>query len=316
MIPNQKDLIEAIGRVQERVHKTPVLKSRLLDDMTGSQVYLKCENFQKGGSYKIRGATNAIMRLSDEERARGVITHSSGNFGQALALAASNVGVAAYIVMPQNAPTVKKEAIKDYGAEVILCPSSLEGRETYTKTMIRQIGATFIHPSNDVSVILGQATVAVELMEQVPDLDCIICPVGGGGLAAGVSLVSRYLYQNCAVIGAEPLNADDAYRSLKAGRILPSINPDTVADGLRSQLGDKTFPILLECLDRIICVSESEIIASMRFIWERVKIIVEPSSAVTLAAIVKEPERFKNKKVGLIITGGNVSLDDLPFGKS
>ncbi|MCL4130528.1 UNVERIFIED_CONTAM: hypothetical protein GTU68_036668 [Idotea baltica] len=282
--------------------------------MANADLYFKCDNFQKGGSYKIRGATNAVLQLSEEEKRKGVVTHSSGNFAAALTLAATNLGVKAYIVMPENAPEVKRAAVKDYGAEIITCPSTLKDREEYTQKVIEETGAVLIHPSNDAPVILGQASMTAELLIEVPELEIIVCPIGGGGVGAGACIAKHHLSPNCKIIGAEPQNASDAYHSMLEGKIMPSINPpDTIADGLRSQLGDLNFPILHELLDQILLVTEEEIKHAMRIVWERMKIIIEPSSAVTLAVIFNKPELFEGKKVGLIITGGNVSLDNLPF---
>lgn len=310
----EKDIfMEARQRVTPHIHKTPVLTSRLMDQISGAALYFKCDNFQRGGSYKIRGAINAVMQLSAEERSRGVVTHSSGNFAAALTLAAQLVGIKAYIIMPDNAPQVKRAAVMDYGGEIITCPSTLGDRVRYTDQVIADTGAILIHPSNDGAVILGQGTVTAELLEDQPDLDFVVCPIGGGGVGAGACIAMHHLSLHGKVIGAEPANASDAYQSLKSGTIIPSVDPNTIADGLRSQLGDLNFPILQEFLEHITLVTEASIIHAMQLIWERMKIVVEPSSAVTLAAILTQPQVFKGKKVGLIITGGNVSLDNLPF---
>lgn len=313
MIPEKVDLLRAIEAVSPHVHFTPIHTSSTINQIVQAKVFLKCDNFQKGGSYKIRGATNAILNLSEVERANGVATHSSGNFAQALSIAATKMGIPAYIVMPENAPHVKREAVKSYGGVVILCKSTLKDREETLEKVLQEKGATQVHPSNDRDVILGQATITAELLKQVENLDYVIVPIGGGGVGAGACLACHYFSPSTKVIGAEPANADDAFRSLQIGEIQPSINPDTIADGLRTQLGDQNFPIIKELIDQIIRVEEEVIIEAMRLIWERMKLVVEPSSATSLAAILTKPELFINKRVGLIITGGNVSLDKLPF---
>jgi threonine dehydratase len=289
------------------------MTSTLLNDMTGASLYFKCENFQKMGAFKMRGAINAILQLSDDQRANGVVTHSSGNFAQALSLAARNLGVPAYIIMPSNAPDVKKKAVKAYGGLIFESEPTLLARETEANRIAEETGAAFLHPSNNTNVILGQGTAAIEFLEDYRDLDFVCTPVGGGGLIAGTSLATHYLGKNCKTIGAEPANVDDAYRSLKSGIIETNVNTQTIADGLRTTLGDKNFPIIRELVDHIIRVEEAEIVAAMKLIWERMKIVVEPSSAVALAAVLKEKERFRNKKIGIIISGGNVDLSNLPF---
>lgn len=262
----------------------------------------------------MRGATNAILSISEAQRKKGVVTHSSGNFAQALSLAAKAVGVKAYIVMPKNAPQVKKDAVVGYGGEIIESESSPIAREELAEKVKLITGATFIHPSNDDEVIYGQGTAAMELLEDHPELDYIFSPVGGGGLIAGTALAAKYFSNTCKVIGGEPKNMDDAYRSLKSGKIESNENgTSTIADGLRTFLGDRNFPIIKENVERIIRVEEDEIVEAMKLIWERMKIIVEPSSAVAFAALLKEKEKFKNKTVGIIISGGNVDLKHLPF---
>lgn len=295
------------------VHNTPVLSSRLVDKRAGAEVFFKCENFQRMGAYKMRGATHAIMRLSKAQQSRGVVTHSSGNFAQALSLAAQSIGVPAYIVMPNNAPQVKKDAVREYRGQIIECEATLEARAATAKDIERSKGATFVHPSNAMDVILGQGTAAMELLQSQPDLEYIICPVGGGGLVAGTALAAYNFGKGCKVIGGEPFAVDDAYRSLQSGVIESNATTDTVADGLKTQLGDKNFPIIQKYVDRIIRVTEEEIISAMRFIWERMKLVVEPSSAVALAALLREKAAFRDKKVGIIISGGNVDLAKLPF---
>jgi threonine dehydratase len=261
----------------------------------------------------MRGATNAVLQLSDKQKNKGVVTHSSGNFAQALALAAKRIGIKAYIVMPTTAPQVKKNAVLEYGGEIIECEPTLKAREAASRKIEIEKDATFIHPSNDEQVILGQGTACMELLEDYPDLDFVVVPIGGGGLIAGTALAAFYFGNDCKVIGAEPFEADDAYRSLQSGTIESNDSANTIADGLRTQLGDKNFPIIQKYVDRIIRVTESEIVEAMRLVWERMKIIIEPSSAVALAAILTEKENFFNKKVGIIISGGNVDLQNLPF---
>ncbi len=310
---NKETLIQVHENVKPFIHNTPVLTSEILNDLCGCKVYFKCENFQKMGAFKMRGATNAILNLSKEQRAKGVVTHSSGNFAQALSLAAKKIGVKAYIVMPKNAPQVKKNAVKDYGGNIIECDSNPLAREEAAEKIRIEKKATFIHPSNDDQVIFGQGTAAKELLEDQPELDYIFTPVGGGGLIAGTALVAKYFSDTCEVIGAEPKNVDDAFRSLQSGKIEFNDNTNTIADGLRTFLGDRNFPIIKENVKRIIRVEEEEIIQAMKLIWERMKIIVEPSSAVPFAALLKNKKDFKNNNVGIILSGGNVDINNLPF---
>ncbi len=312
-LPTKNDLDQANIRVHSYVHQTPVLTSRLLNELSGASIYFKCENFQKMGAFKMRGAINAILQLNDEEKERGVVTHSSGNFAQALSLAARNIGVKAYIVMPSNAPLVKKEAVKNYGGIITESGSTLLAREKEAKRIESDTGATFIHPSNHIDVILGQGTAAVELLETHPDLNFILAPVGGGGLVAGTAMAASYLGSDCKTIGAEPATVDDAYRSLQSGRIETNNGSFTIADGLRTNLGDINFPIIYSMVEEIIRVEEEEIISAMKLIWSRLKIIIEPSSAVPFAALLKRKEKFYNKKVGIIISGGNIDISNLPF---
>ncbi|MCW5514971.1 pyridoxal-phosphate dependent enzyme [Muriicola sp. Z0-33] len=306
-------LLDTHKRILPYIHNTPVLKSRSISKIAGAELYFKCENFQRMGAYKMRGATNAILQLSGEARSRGVVTHSSGNFAQALSLAAKSLGVKAYIVMPTSAPRIKIKAVESYGGIISLCEPTLIAREAGSDKIQKETGATFIHPSNDDEVILGQGTAALELLTEIPDLDTIITPVGGGGLIAGTALAAHYFGNNCRVIGAEPFEADDAYRSLISGKIEGNESTNTIADGLKTVLGDRNFPIIQKYVDSIIRVSEDEIISAMHLIWERMKIIVEPSSAVALAAVLREKEIFDGLKVGIIISGGNVDLEQLPF---
>ena len=276
-------------------------------------MYFKCENFQRMGAFKMRGAANAIMQLTDEQKQGGVVTHSSGNFAQALSLSAQSLGVKAYIVMPSSAPLVKKQAVKGYGGILIECEPNLTAREATSQEIVQEHGATFIHPSNDDQVILGQGTACKELLEAHPDLDYVFTPVGGGGLIAGTALAAHFFGANCKVIGGEPFEVDDAYRSLKNGKIETNTSTNTLADGLKTQLGDRNFPIIQKHVDEIVRVTEEDIVAAMRLIWERLKIVCEPSSAVALAAVFKKQEKLSNQKVGIIISGGNVDLSSLPF---
>ncbi|WP_178985812.1 pyridoxal-phosphate dependent enzyme [Winogradskyella helgolandensis] len=311
---NKQTLIEAHNRIKPFIHKTPMLTSELLNKEAGCNLFFKCENFQKMGAFKMRGAANAILSLSKKERERGVVTHSSGNFAQAVSLAAKKLGVKAYIVMPENAPQVKKDGVKTYDGEIIECESTPQAREATANKIKEEKGATFLHPSNQDEVIYGNSTAAIEFLEEQPDLDVILTPVGGGGLIAGTALAAYYFSTNCKVIGGEPLEADDAYRSLISGKIETNESFDTVADGLRTHLGDRNFPIIQKYVDKIIRVEEGEIINAMQLIWERMKIVVEPSSAVAFAAVLKNKEEFANKNIGIIISGGNVDVKNLPFG--
>ena len=313
LFPSKKRLQRSYDEVFAHVHRTPVLTSSFLNEISGAELYFKCENFQKMGAFKMRGAINAILQLSDEERNKGVVTHSSGNFAQALSLASKNLGVRAYIVMPSNAPRVKKDAVKGYGGRIIESEPTLLAREAEAMKIVEETGATFLHPSNNTDVILGQGTAAIELLQEHTDLNFIVTPVGGGGLIAGTALAAHYFGNNCKIIGAEPANMDDAYRSLKSGTIKSNVNGHTIADGLRTNLGDINFPIIKEFVEEIIRVEEIEIVSAMKLIWERMKIVIEPSSAVPFAALLKEKERFRNRKVGIIISGGNVDLSNLPF---
>jgi threonine dehydratase len=310
---NKQRLLEVHERIKPYIHRTPVLTSKLLNNLCNAEVFFKCENFQKMGAFKMRGATNAILNLSEAKKSKGVVTHSSGNFAQALSLAAKSVGVKAYIVMPENVPQVKKEAVKFYGGIIIECAANAMAREIEAAKIQKETGATFIHPSNDDNVIYGQGTAAIELIENYPDLDYIFMPVGGGGLLAGTILAVNNFSNKCKVIAGEPMKADDAYRSLMSGKIENNDNTNTIADGLRTQLGDRNFPIIKKYIDRIIRVEEDEIINAMKFIWQYMKIIIEPSSAVAFAAVLSHKEVLKNKKIGVILSGGNVDLSNLPF---
>ncbi|MBN1252844.1 MAG: pyridoxal-phosphate dependent enzyme [Bacteroidales bacterium] len=311
--PNYNDIFETYNRIKSFIHKTPVLSSKSINKITGAEIYFKCENFQKTGAFKFRGATNAVLQLTENQKKNGVATHSSGNHAAALALAAKIAGVKAYVVMPENAPLIKKKAVKYYGAEITFCEPTIEARESTLEKITEKTGAEFIHPYNNFNVICGQATSAFELLNDYKILDIISAPVGGGGLLSGTAISAKSLRSDIQVIAAEPKNADDAFKSFNAGYIIPSNNPKTIADGLLTSLGSLTFKIISENVDNILTVSEDSIIEAMRLIWERMKIIVEPSSAVPLAAILENKNIFKNKRVGIIISGGNVDLNNLPF---
>ena len=309
----KEQLLKCHRRIAPYIHRTPVLSSRLIKSEVGADLYFKCENFQRMGAFKMRGATNAIMRLNDSQKEKGVVTHSSGNFAQALSLAANSLGITAHIVMPSNAPKVKREAVEGYGGKITISDSTPQSREDVALRITEETGATFIHPSNDLNVIYGNATAAMELLEEQSKLDYIFAPVGGGGLIAGTALSAHFFGKECKTIGGEPSEVDDAYRSLQSGKIEGNASTNTVADGLRTNLGNINFPIIQKHVERIVRVSEKEIIAAMKLIWERMKIIVEPSSAVALAAIMKEKDSLQDKKIGIIISGGNVDLKNLPF---
>ena len=313
MAPTLADIRLAAERIQPYIHRTPVMTCASLDQLTGAQIFLKCENLQKVGAFKFRGACNAVFSLSENEASRGVATHSSGNHAQALALAARLRGIPAYIVMPKNAAQVKKEAVAGYGGQITYCEPTLESREASLKKIVAETGATFIHPYNDERVIAGQGTAALELLDDVSDLEVIMAPVGGGGLLSGTALAAHGLFPEMRVIAAEPEMADDACRSLKAGKIMPSLNPKTIADGLLTSLGTLTFPIIQEHVEQIITVSEEAIIEAMRFVWERAKMIIEPSAAVPVGALVEKKVDFSGLRIGIILSGGNVDLGRLPW---
>ncbi|PPK84272.1 threonine dehydratase [Neolewinella xylanilytica] len=316
-IPNQAELLVTHEAIHPFVHRTPILTNASIDRKAGAKLFFKCENFQRIGAFKMRGAASAALRLRPEERERGLATHSSGNHAQAVARMARELHIPAYIVMPHDAPRVKVAAVKEYGAEITYCNNTPDERQAALDAVVRQTGAAFIHPFNDFGVIAGQATCAMELIEDTDVvLDTIIAPVGGGGLLAGTALAGRYFSRRAEVVAAEPKAVDDAARSILSGRIESNAVNLTVADGLRTNLGERTFAIIHRYVSEIFLVEEQEIIDAMRLIWERMKIIVEPSCAVPLAAILKHPERFRGQSVGIILTGGNVDVDRLPFGQS
>jgi threonine dehydratase len=305
---SKEDLILAHNRISAYIHHTPVLTSETINTLSGCEVFFKCENFQKVGAFKYRGATNALLQLPQESLQNGVVTHSSGNHAQALALAAKKMGIQAYIVMPENSPGVKVDAVRGYGAEVILCPPNQKSREEFTREITQHTGATFVPPYNDERIICGQATSAKELLEEIPNLDYLIAPIGGGGLISGTILSAKYFSNSTKVIGAEPEGADDAYRSLKSGGRIVDHQPQTIADGLLTTLGEITWPIIRDHILDIITVSEDEIREAHQLVLERMKIVIEPSSATALAALFKRNELFLKKRVGIIISGGNYDL--------
>lgn len=312
-LPALKDIQAAHSRIRPFVHYTPVLSSQQLNRMFDCELYFKCENFQRVGAFKFRGATNAVLQLGDAEKKKGVVTHSSGNHAAALALAASMNGVKAHIVMPETAPVVKKSAVAGYGAEITFCKPTLQAREETTKMIMDKTGATLVHPYDNFNVICGQGTAALELLSDKPELDFVIAPVGGGGLMSGTSTCVKGIDSKIKVIGAEPLNANDAWKSFTSGQLVPSVNPATVADGLLTSLSDLTFTIIRNNVDQILTATEESIIECMLLVWERMKIIIEPSSATVLAIVKENPGIFKGKKAGLIISGGNVDFRKLPF---
>ncbi len=309
---------EAARRIAPYVHRTPLMSSQQLGTMFECVLSLKCENLQKVGAFKARGAHNAVMQLPDGAARKGVVTHSSGNHGAALALAARNRGIPAYVVMPNNSATVKKEAVAGYGAEIIYCEPTLPAREAMLAEVQSRTGAHFVHPYEDPHVICGQGTVGLEIAEQTrgdpPQM--IIVPVGGGGLLAGLAVATKSLLPHCAIIAAEPTGADDAYRSFHSRRWQPQLGPNTLADGLLTSLGRLNFELILQNVDDVVTVSDETIVAAMRLIWSRSKLVVEPSAAVTLAAVMGDIPRFRGKRVVLVLSGGNVDLDRLPFRQS
>jgi len=312
-IPTFFDIKKAYAVIQPFAHRTPVFSSLLVNERAQAKLFFKCENFQKVGAFKFRGGCNTIMTLNNETASRGVATHSSGNHAQAIALSAKLRGIKAHIVMPENSASVKIEAVRNYGAEVTLCAASLEARESTLMEVVKKTGATFIHPYNDTRVISGQGTTAYELLSEHPDLTMLLTPVGGGGLLSGCSIAAKAMNPEIEVIGSEPDLADDAVRSFKTGTLQPVLSTATIADGLRTSLGELPFKIIQQNVDDIVSVSEESIIEAMRFIWERMKIIIEPSSAVPVAAIFEGKVDVANKKVGIVITGGNMDLGNLPW---
>jgi threonine dehydratase len=306
-------IAEARARIAGKVHVTPVLTSQALDELAGARLYFKCENLQKGGAFKARGASNAVFALSDEAARRGVATHSSGNHAAALARAARLRGIPAYIVMPENSAQAKRAAVERYGGQVSYCAPTLAAREAAAAELVRRTGALFIHPYDNLQVMAGAGTAAAEFLEQVPELEVILCPVGGGGLLSGTAVAAKSLRPSIRVLGVEPLGADDAARSLRAGHIIPSVDPRTIADGLRSSLGERPFAEIRRLVDDIITVAEADIIAGMRTLWEVLKVLVEPSGAVPYAALRTPRPELAGRRLGVILSGGNLDLDRLPW---
>ena len=312
-VPTHADVEAAAARIAPHTHVTPVLTSGCFDALTGAALHWKCENFQKAGAFKARGASNAVFGLTDEQAARGVATHSSGNHGLCLSYAAGRRGIPCTVVMPRTAPQAKKDAVRGYGGRVVECAPSTSSREAVFAQVVAETGAEFVHPYNDPRVIAGQATCARELLRQVPDLDAVIAPIGGGGMVSGTCLTVSGTAPGVKIYAAEPAMADDAARSFRAGHIIADDAPETVADGLKVPLKDLTWHFVQTHVTDILTVSEAEIIAAMKLVWQRMKIVIEPSSAVPVAAVLKNPAVFKGLKVGIIITGGNVDLDRLPW---
>ena len=311
--PTLDDVRAAAQRIEPYVHRTPVFTSAYLDAESGARLFFKCENLQKVGAFKMRGATNFVLQLSSAQADRGVVTHSSGNHGQAVAAAARVREVAATVVMPRSSAAVKRAAVAGYGARVVPCADGDQARAAAAQRVVEQEGATLIHPYGHPHIVAGQGTLALELLEQVADLDAVVAPIGGGGCLSGISVAVRGLRPQTAVFGAEPERADDAARSLAAGRILPSVQPDTVADGLRTSLAPLTFSLLRTHGVQILTVSEEQIVAAMRSIWMRMKLVVEPSAAVSLAAVLAYAAQFRGRRIGVVLTGGNVDLERLPW---
>lgn len=301
------DILAAHERIAPYINHTPVLTADAINAIAGAKLFFKCENLQKIGAFKARGAMNAALSLPAEARGKGIATHSSGNHAQAIARAAHLLGIKSYIVMPRNVPEVKKKGVLEYGGEIFECEPTLASRELTLKDVIQKTGASEIHPFNNYQVITGQATAAKELIDSVPALDLLFAPVGGGGLLSGTALSVHHFAPNMKVIAGEPSGADDAFRSMQSGKIEPS-QSDTIADGLLTTLGDKTFPIIRQYVQEIITVTEAEIVAAMKLIWERLKIIVEPSAAVPLAAVLKSKEKVRDHRIGIILSGGNIDL--------
>jgi threonine dehydratase len=311
--PGKEDIADAAKLIQPHLHRTPILTCSLIDELVGANIFFKCENFQKAGAFKSRGATNAVLSLDPYDLKQGVATHSSGNHAAALARAAMLRHVPAYIVMPENSSKVKIAAVKSYRGKITFCEPTLEAREEKLNEVLDETNAFEIHPYNNYSIIAGQATAALEMIEDHPGLDFIVAPVGGGGLLSGTALAAHYFSPATRVIGAEPSGADDAYQSFYQKKLVPSINPDTIADGLRTSLGSLTFPIIRHYVNDIVTVNDHATIDAMKLVWERMKMIIEPSSAVALAMVIKHKQRFENQKIGIIITGGNVDLKNLPW---
>jgi len=312
-IPTYEDVLAAHDRVRPHIHRTPVLTSTFMNDLTGAELFFKCENFQKAGAFKVRGASNAVFGLDDDKAAKGVATHSSGNHGTALSYAAGRRGIAATVVMPRTAPQAKKDAVVGYGGKIVECDPSTTSREATFAEVVAETGAEFVHPYNDPRVIAGQATCSKELLEDIGSLDAVMAPIGGGGMISGTCLTLSNIAPDTEIYAAEPEQADDAFRSFKAGHIIADDAPQTIADGLKVPLKELTWYFVSNHVTDILTVGEQEIIDAMKLTWQRMKIVMEPSSAVPLATIIKNKKRFAGKRVGIIITGGNVDLDKLPW---
>ncbi|MCC0038796.1 MAG: pyridoxal-phosphate dependent enzyme [Brucellaceae bacterium] len=313
IIPTFDDVVAAHQRIAPHVHRTPVLTSRMLNALSGADLFFKCENFQKGGAFKARGASNAVFGLTDEQAAKGVATHSSGNHGTCLSYAAGRRGIPCTVVMPRTAPQAKKDAVRGYGARVVECEPSTTSREAVFAEVVAETGAEFVHPYNDHRVIAGQGTCSKEMIEDLGEFDAVIAPIGGGGMVSGTCLTLSTLAPKVKIYAAEPEQADDAMRSFKAGHIIADDAPETVADGLKVPLKDLTWHFVKAYVTDILTASEEDIVDAMKLIWKRMKIVMEPSSAVPLATILKNPDIFAGKRVGVVITGGNVDLDKLPW---
>jgi len=314
-IPTLADMLVAHERIKPHIHRTPVLTSRFINELTGAELFFKCENLQKAGAFKARGASNAVFGLTDEQAAKGVATHSSGNHGTCLSYAAGRRGIPCTVVMPRTAPQAKKDAVRGYGGRVVECEPSTSSREAVFAEVVAETGAEFVHPYNDHRVIAGQGTCSKELIEQVEGLDAVVAPIGGGGMVSGTCLTLSNLAPGVKVYAAEPLQADDAARSFKAGHIIADDAPETVADGLKVPLKELTWHFVRNHVTDILTATEDEIVEAMKLIWKRLKIVMEPSSAVPLATILKNPRVFAGRRVGVIVTGGNVDLDKLPWMK-
>lgn len=312
-IPSLADMLIAHERIKPHIHRTPVLTSRVINELSGAELFFKCENLQKGGAFKARGASNAVFGLNDTQAAKGVATHSSGNHGTCLSYAAARRGIPCTVVMPRTAPQTKKDAVRGYGGKVVECEPSMTSREAVFAEVVAETGAEFVHPYNDPRVIAGQGTCSKELIEQVDGLDAVIAPIGGGGMVSGTCLTLSNLAPQIKIYAAEPEQADDAYRSFRAGHIIADDAPNTVADGLKVPLKELTWHFVSKHVTDILTASEQEIVDAMKLIWKRMKIVMEPSSAVPLATILKNRDVFAGKRVGVIITGGNVDLDKLPW---
>ena len=308
-----KDIELAHERIRPFIHRTPILTNSSLNKLAGAELFFKCENFQKAGSFKIRGATNTVELLSDSELKRGIATTSSGNHGAALSMAVSRRGGSTKVVMPHNTPKIKVENVKRNGGEVVWCEPDQKFRESVLRDLVEKTGATVVHPYNDIRIMAGQGTCAKEMLEDEPDIDCIVSPVSGGGLLSGTLVAAKNMKNSINVFGAEPEEADDAYQSLKVGKIVPNKTINTICDGLRAEIGTKTFPVIQNLVDEIIPISEKDVIVSLKMIWERMKIIVEPSCSISLALVLKNKKMFNDRKVGLIMSGGNIDLSSLPW---